>query len=124
MIIVLVDDEEDILDIFEGFFEDTDAQVTSFPSAKKALDFIRQNPVDAVVSDAQMPGMSGIGLLKELQGDDDPLFYLITGDVELFRDDFEKYGGFKAFEKPVSLAEVADIVIDDIQKANAKKDGQ
>ena len=40
--------------------------VSTFPNGQAALDYITENPVDAVLSDIKMPHMDGIALVKVL----------------------------------------------------------
>jgi YesN/AraC family two-component response regulator len=67
--IVIIDDEKEISNGFARFFPWKGLGFTvigQFSGAKSALQFIKNNPVDLVVSDVIMPGMSGIDLAREL----------------------------------------------------------
>lgn len=64
--ILLVDDDSDILVSVGGFIESAGLDVTRASSGTQALDVIATGvPVDAVVSDVMMPGMSGFEFLIE-----------------------------------------------------------
>jgi putative two-component system response regulator len=63
--IVIVDDEEMVLTSLSSFLGlETDYEVQTFLQAKKALDHIRENDIDLILSDFLMPEMDGIEFLK------------------------------------------------------------
>jgi YesN/AraC family two-component response regulator len=67
--VVIIDDEREISSGFAQFFPWKDLGFSvkaQFSGAKSALQFILKNPVDLVVSDVLIPGMTGIELAKEL----------------------------------------------------------
>ncbi len=82
MISVLhVDDEQDFLDLTRTFLErGGDIRVEGVTSSRAALKKLKESYYDAIVSDYQMDGMDGIGLLKHLRraGDFIP-FIILTG---------------------------------------------
>ncbi len=66
--VLYVDDEPDLLDIGKAFLERYgDFSVSTIDSATGALDLLKNNPFDAVVSDYLMPGMDGLELLKQVR---------------------------------------------------------
>ncbi len=66
--IVIVDDEEMVLTSLKSFLKlETDYSVKTFQSAKKALGFIEENPIDLVISDYLMPEMDGLSFLKSVK---------------------------------------------------------
>lgn len=66
--VVLVDDEEMVLTSLSSFLMlETEHEVHTFTSAKEALDFIKKNPVDIVISDYLMPEMDGISFLGKVR---------------------------------------------------------
>ncbi|OPY31901.1 MAG: response regulator FixJ [Methanomassiliicoccales archaeon PtaU1.Bin124] len=77
-----VDDDPTLLDLAKEFLEgeNDDLSVTTCTSAKDVLSLMRNTEYDVIISDYQMPIMSGIDLLKELRshGVDIP-FILFTG---------------------------------------------
>jgi YesN/AraC family two-component response regulator len=67
--LVIIDDEREISNGFARFFPWKELGFTvvgQFSGAKSALQFIKKNSVDVVISDVIMPGMTGIDLAKEL----------------------------------------------------------
>lgn len=66
--IVIVDDEEMVLTSLKSFLTlETEYYVMTFTSAKQALEFIKKERVDLVVSDYLMPEMDGISFLAAVR---------------------------------------------------------
>ena len=66
--IIIVDDEEMVLTSLNSFLSlETEYQVKTFTSVNKALNFVRANDVDLVVSDYLMPEMDGISFLTQVK---------------------------------------------------------
>ena len=66
--IVIVDDEEMVLTSLSSFLTlETDYHVVTFTSVVEALDFVKQNSIDLVVSDYLMPEMDGISFLAKVR---------------------------------------------------------
>ena len=66
--VVLVDDEDMVLTSLRSFLTlETEYNVETFTSPKAALEFIRSNEIDLVVSDYLMPEMDGITFLAEVR---------------------------------------------------------
>ena len=79
--ILLIDDEEAHLEIAKVFLEQEQGfKVDTSLSAQEALDRLKRERFDVIISDYQMPGMNGIELLKTLKsaGDTTP-YILFTG---------------------------------------------
>lgn len=66
--IVIVDDEEMVLTSLRSFLLlESDYQVETFSSPQKALESLKDSPVDLVISDYLMPGMNGIEFLLQVK---------------------------------------------------------
>lgn len=67
-VVLIVDDEQDILDALrdtlEAYLDHTD--VLTALSGPEALVILRDHPVDLLITDYKMPGMTGIELLREV----------------------------------------------------------
>ena len=67
-LLVIVDDEEMILGSLRSFLAlETDYEVLTFSSPLKALESIRENQIDLVISDYLMPEMTGIEFLLQVK---------------------------------------------------------
>ncbi len=101
--ILLIDNNEIFLELFCCLPEANFFEVIPFNSAKKALDYLSKNKADVVISDNQMPKMSGTELLLQIQDmHPDIPFILITayGSSEQAIAAI-KQGAFHYFEKPI-----------------------
>ena len=65
--ILCVDDEPTILTSLQRIFRKEDYGVYTATSGKEALSILEENPVELVISDYRMPGISGVDLLKEVK---------------------------------------------------------
>jgi len=57
--LMLVDDEESIIKALKRVFRGSPFEISSFTSGAEALDFLKNNAVDVVISDMRMPEMDG-----------------------------------------------------------------
>ncbi|HUG41142.1 MAG TPA: sigma-54 dependent transcriptional regulator [Longimicrobiales bacterium] len=67
--ILCVDDEPGALQVFRMALERQEHRVVAVTNADAALAVIGRGGVDLIISDYQMPGMSGIDLVERLRGD-------------------------------------------------------
>lgn len=65
--ILLVDDEENILNSLRRVLRSEPYSVQIANGGEQALQMLREQPVDLIISDARMPGMDGATLLAEVQ---------------------------------------------------------
>ncbi len=64
--ILVVDDDKNILQVLEARLSSAKYRTLTARSAEEGVELLAQQPVDLVVSDVKMPGMGGVGLLKEV----------------------------------------------------------
>jgi len=65
--IMLVDDEEHMLSALRRSLKRDGYELVTFTAAEPALEYLEQNPVDIVISDHRMPGMTGIDFLIQVR---------------------------------------------------------
>ncbi len=65
--ILLVDDEPDILDVCQRILETDGYQVETAPSGATALEQVKRQPFDLLVTDIKMPGMDGLELVQAVK---------------------------------------------------------
>ncbi len=64
---LIVEDEEIMRNLISEMLMELDYQVSTASSAEDALEKLRTNVYDIVITDIKMPGMSGIDLLKAIR---------------------------------------------------------
>jgi len=78
--VLFVDDEEVILNCMQTLFAEKDLKIMTESNPKNALDIIRQEEIAVVVSDHNMPEMTGIELLARVRAiSPDTTKILLTG---------------------------------------------
>lgn len=113
--VMLVDDDKELLEVYNKIFKLNGFDVISCENAEKALNILEKNRISVVVSDIIMPKMSGIELLKEIKKRNRQTEVImltaegsISGAVETVKE-----GAFSYFVKPADL----DDLISNIRKA-------
>jgi two-component system NtrC family sensor kinase len=66
--LLLVDDDEHVLRALRRVLRRSHWHVLDAPDAARALEILEQEPVQVVVSDYRMPGMSGVEFLRQVKG--------------------------------------------------------
>jgi response regulator RpfG family c-di-GMP phosphodiesterase len=108
--LVVIDDESHITEIIARFFREKGHEVLGFTHADQALIHIASNPVDLVITDIAMKGLSGLELLQKMKeaGLDVPVI-VTTGNpshnsaVQALRS-----GAFDYVVKPFHLEEISE----------------
>ena len=112
--ILLVDDNEDSLTVFKMLLEMEGADVVACSSASDALALLDGPPFDLVLSDINMPGMDGIGFVREVRKHPhyrDVPALAITGMGRQQDIDEALAAGYTGhLDKPVDMADLAQQV--------------
>jgi DNA-binding response OmpR family regulator len=90
-IILIVDDDEDLTNLFKTFLEYDGYKVDGFTNPIDALYSFRRNVYDLVLLDLKMPKMNGLVLSRRLQNIDPALlFRFITAVNKEYIEDLKK----------------------------------
>lgn len=110
--ILVVDDEEGIRDSMEMNFELEGFKVVKASGGRAALEIIKNQKIDFVLSDVRMPDGDGFTLLKEIIKLNLrlPTVLLITGFAEITRDEVIEHGGIDLLQKPPEIEEIIKII--------------
>jgi EAL domain-containing protein (putative c-di-GMP-specific phosphodiesterase class I)/CheY-like chemotaxis protein len=110
--ILLVDDDSSVLNMTKRTLKQAGHEVVACSSGSEALAILGQQAFDVMISDIQMPGITGLKLLRAVREHDlDLPVVLVTGnpDVKSAADAVE-YGAFRYLIKPVLRDELTVVV--------------
>ncbi len=120
--ILVVDDEESIREFFEIMLKREGYEVFSAQNGKEGFEAFKKNPVDLIISDIQMPEMSGMELLvKVKETDPETPMIMITafGSTETAVEAL-KMGAYDYIQKPFKLDEVKIVIRQALEKRSLK----
>lgn len=126
--VLYIDDDPDLLILGKRFLQrEEDFSVDTLEHPVQALDRIREQHYDAIVSDYMMPGMDGLALLKAIRGDGNCVpFIMFTGrgreDVVI--DAFTSGASFylqKGGDPLVQFAELSHKIRQAVEKRRAEE---
>jgi DNA-binding NtrC family response regulator len=102
--LLLIDDDHTIRDMLDMLFSKSHKCHTA-DRAEQALEFLKVQSYDVVITDIAMPGVGGLEILRRIrQGCSATPVIVITGREDQFKDIVLKMGAFGFFSKPFSLA--------------------
>ena len=107
--ILLVDDEESILLLYNEEFVDEGYTVVSAMNGEEALEKFQSDKPDIVILDIQMPGMNGIEVLRQMKMMDATIPVILSSAYHEYKQDL---GAWASDEYVVKSAD-----IDDLKKA-------
>ncbi len=89
--ILIVDDDKDLVNLYETFLKYDGYKVDAFTDPVDALSSFRKDVYDLVLLDLKMPEMNGVELFHELQNVDPNLLYrFITAANKEYIDNIKK----------------------------------
>jgi len=86
--ILVVDDEENIRQLYKEEFEDMGYEVTTVADGREALAVLDRGKFDLVTLDMRMPDMDGIETLRKMKEKDSTLPVIICTAYEEYKHDF------------------------------------
>jgi putative two-component system response regulator len=105
--ILIVDDEQPIREMMELLLSRDGYQCLTAKNGDAALEILQNQPVDIVITDINMPGISGVELLEKARPLTDADFIVITGYVEDFSyENLIAAGASDFIYKPISNNEI------------------
>jgi DNA-binding NtrC family response regulator len=110
--ILVIDDDEDILNLFSDFLKKEGYGVTSFLDPLKALEEIHRRPqrYSIIITDVRMPGISGIELIRRICKINHDIKVIIISAFELNGEDLRNIRYDNFMEKPVHMRYLAQTI--------------
>lgn len=110
--ILVVDDEENARIGLSCILAQEGFGVDSVSNGFEALNYLRQQDTDVIISDINMPGMNGITFLRELNRqfpESNVIMITAYGEVESYIEAMN-LGAFEYLNKPVNVEELLSIL--------------
>ena len=106
--LLIVDDDEQILEVLAKLLAEEGYQVSTASDPLTALELLRASPIDVLIADYRMPGMTGLELIRDARRvQSDLTAILITGfaapDATI---EAAESGTYDLMFKPLNMAEV------------------
>ena len=108
MNIAVIDDEADLLDMYEWELVDFGFKPDTFENPVKAKEAIVGGDFDLIISDVRMPVLNGLELMKSVGQSlsNPPPFIFVTGFSQYNRDELIKEGAKEVFMKPIDVENI------------------
>ncbi len=121
--ILIVDDEPNIIEMLEIALRDEGMEVLKSNSGREALDILRENDVDVVISDIKMPDFSGVELLREAKElASQTVFIMITAfaSTETAIEALQ-HGAYDYITKPFRMEDLRAVIGRALEKRRSQK---
>ncbi len=105
---VIVDDDKTIGEILKELVSRESTSVDVFSDGFKAIEFVKRQPVDIVITDLIMPGIGGLEVLRQAKiTNPDVIVIIITGHASLETAmEAVREGAYDYIKKPFKLEEM------------------
>jgi DNA-binding NtrC family response regulator len=124
--ILVIDDEAAQRDVLTGYLKKKGYKIFSASSGQEGIEITKNNPVDIILSDFKMPGLSGIDVLEQVKKINPEISFVIVtafGTVENAVKAM-RLGAFDYISKPVDLDELDLMIERIIEHKNLKSENQ
>jgi len=126
--ILVVDDEEDLLVSFKEILEEEGYKVDIESDPVKAVEMVKNNDYDLIISDLKMPGLAGNEFLKEIRKYNNFVSFIILtayGTVDTAVECM-KNGAYDYISKPVDFNDekIWKLIENAVKKTKAIKESQ
>jgi DNA-binding NtrC family response regulator len=122
-LVVIVDDEKSFRSLYSQTVNTLNVEVVTAASGEEALEIIKNQLPNIVISDVRMTGINGIELLKKVKENYPDLPFLLVTAYASIRDAVSslKYGAIDYLEKPIDLDELQAAVGDILNIRKGKR---
>ena len=114
--ILVVDDEEDMIWTLQNCLnhESLHAEIITASSGEEAMEIMEQGPVDLVLTDIRMSGMSGLDLMLEVRNrwPETAVIVMTAFPSPEYKKEVLSRGGLHYIEKPFDIVELRQVVFE------------
>jgi DNA-binding response OmpR family regulator len=104
--ILIVDDEKNLLKLYEKEFAEEGYRVITASSGSEALQKIQQEPFDLVILDIRMPDLNGVETLKKIMEATSKVPVILNSAYTSYRDNFLTWAAEAYVVKSSDLTEL------------------
>jgi DNA-binding NtrC family response regulator len=124
--ICVIDDQAMMRDSLQATLAAHDHKVSTFGNGQEALTLIKQQSFDVVLTDLRMPGLDGIGLLREMRrlGIDVPVVLMTAHGSVPNAVEAMKLGAFDYVQKPFDGQEIEIVIERALRERNLVRDNE
>ncbi len=124
--ICVIDDQAMMRDSLQQTLAAQDHKVFAYENAQEALTMLKQHPFDVVLTDLRMPGLDGVGLLREMRrlGIDVPVIVMTAHGSVGSAVEAMKLGAFDYLQKPFTGQEIEIVVERALRERNLLRDNE
>lgn len=110
--VLVVDDDADILSMVRLVLERADWDVLATSSGEEAIEYLRNEDFDVVVSDLRMPGTDGLGIIDAVERNSpNTMAIIVSSDVTVDSAvEVLRAGAYHFLKKPVDFPELLSVV--------------
>jgi FixJ family two-component response regulator len=111
-LVVVIDDDESVRNAVHGVLRSVGVKSRAFASGEEYLRSGQQSETACLITDVQMPGMSGLELLRQLATDDHriPVIFISAFGTPRIRDQAVRAGAIRFLDKPFDDEALLDTV--------------
>ncbi len=103
--VLVVDDLPDVRLVLKTVIEEPGVEVVEAADGLEALDVLKNYHVDLIITDCQMPNMSGLELIEAARSQDPNLVFIVVSSTAK-EEDFKHLRPYALMEKPFRLGEL------------------
>ncbi|MFW2331222.1 MAG: response regulator [Nitrospinota bacterium] len=111
--LLLVDDDEAHLLWASEVLEENGFEIISSKSSKEALELIKKERIDLIISDLVMPEMGGIEFVKkiaDIKADQRVIIMTGHGDIDSYIESRYNLGALEYIGKPIKIEEFLKVI--------------
>ena len=111
MIVLIADDEKEIVELLKDRVVAKGHSVNTAYDGKEALELIKLNNYNLIFLDHNMPGLTGLELLRYIkQNNLKPKIAIVTAYAEIDEFFMKRLGTDEYLTKPVKMKDIDDII--------------
>jgi len=120
--ILIVDDEPDLREFLADEIRMIGASVYEAENGRKAFEIVKNEKIDAIISDIRMPDGDGVELLDRVRSENPgiPVLIFITGYTDLSGADAYNKGAEAIIAKPFNFEQVSTALVRALSPENTK----